>query len=97
MLEGLARIWLNNLPAKSIECWLDFEEAFNNNFTNPYKRPNRPWQLSMCRQRDDEIDQDYLTRWSAMRNSCEGVIEAQAISWFAQGYRHGTMLCQRLQ
>jgi hypothetical protein len=38
-----------------------------------------------------------LTRWSAMRNSCEGVIEAQAISWFTQGCRHGTMLCHRLQ
>ena len=32
-----------------------------------------------------------------MRNSCEGVIEQQAISWFAQGCRHGSMLWQKLQ
>ena len=32
-----------------------------------------------------------------MRNSCEGVVESQAISWFAQGCRHGSMLWQRLQ
>ena len=32
-----------------------------------------------------------------MRNTCEGVVEAQAISWFAQGCRHGSMLWQRLQ
>ena len=32
-----------------------------------------------------------------MRNSCERVVESQAISWFAQGCRHGTMLWQRLQ
>ena len=32
-----------------------------------------------------------------MRNSCEGVIESQAISWFAQGCRHGSMLWQKLQ
>ena len=32
-----------------------------------------------------------------MRNSCVGVDESQAISWFAQGCRHGTMLWQRLQ
>ena len=38
-----------------------------------------------------------LTRWSKVRNSCEGVVEAQAISWFAQGCRHGSMLWQRLQ
>ena len=27
----------------------------------------------------------------------EGVVEAQAISWFAQGCRHGSMLWQKLQ
>jgi hypothetical protein len=32
-----------------------------------------------------------------MRNSYEGVVETQAIMWFAQGCRHGTMLWQRLQ
>jgi hypothetical protein len=32
-----------------------------------------------------------------MHNSCEGVVEMQAITWFAQGCRHGTMLWQRLQ
>ena len=63
----------------------------------PYKRPNRPQQLSMCRQREDETDREYLTRWSTIHNSCEGVIESQAIAWFAQGCRHGSMLWQRLQ
>ena len=38
-----------------------------------------------------------MTRWSNIRNSCEGVVEEQAISWFAQGCRHGTPLWQRLQ
>jgi hypothetical protein len=32
-----------------------------------------------------------------LRNSCEGVVEQQAIMWFAQGCRHGTMLWQKLQ
>ena len=51
----------------------------------------------MCRQRDNETDRDYLTRWSTVPNSCEGVVEAQAISSFAHGCRHGSMLWQRLQ
>ena len=51
----------------------------------------------MCRQEERETDREYLTRWSNIRNSCEGVAEEQAISWFAQGYRHGTPLWQRLQ
>jgi hypothetical protein len=32
-----------------------------------------------------------------LRNSCEGVVEQQAIIWFAHGCRHGTMLWQKLQ
>jgi hypothetical protein len=32
-----------------------------------------------------------------LRNSCEGLVEQQAIMWFAQGCRHGTMLWQKLQ
>ena len=83
MLEGPARIWLNNLKAGSILGWPDFEEAFNTNFSSTYQRPNHPQQLSMCRQREDETDREYLTRWSTLRNSCEGVIESQAIAWFA--------------
>ena len=42
MLEGPARIWLNNLREGSVDCWLDFEEAFVSNFSSTYKRPNRP-------------------------------------------------------
>mgnify|MGYP005979871687 CR=1 FL=1 len=97
MLEGPARVWLNNLPAGSINCWLDFEEMFVSNFTSTYKRPNRPQQLAMCKQRPNETDREFLTRWCNLRNSCEGVIESQAIAWFAQGCRYGSVLWQRLQ
>jgi hypothetical protein len=97
MLEGPARIWLNNLPAGSINGWVDFEEQFVSNFTSTYKRPNRPQQLANCRQGEYETDRDYLTRWCTLHNSCEGVVEQQAIMWFAHGCRHGTMLWQKLQ
>jgi hypothetical protein len=83
MLEGPARIWLNNLPTGSINGWIDFEEQFVSNFTSTYKRPNRPQQLANCRQGDYETDRDYLTRWCTLRNSCEVVVEQQAIMWFA--------------
>jgi hypothetical protein len=97
MLEGPARIWLNNLPAGSINDWMNFEEKFMSNFTSTYKRPNRLQQLANCRQGDYEIGCDYITRWCMMHNSYEGVVESQAIMWFAQGCRHGTMLWQKLQ
>ncbi|KAM0923579.1 hypothetical protein ACQ4PT_005449 [Festuca glaucescens] len=97
VLVGPARIWLNNLPAGSINGWLDFEEAFVSNFSSTYRRPNRPQQLAMCQQRENETDREYLTRWNNTRNSCEGVIEAQAIAWFCNGCRRGSPLWQRLQ
>jgi hypothetical protein len=42
MLQGLARMWMNNLPVGSINAWVDFEQAFVHNFTSTYKRPGRP-------------------------------------------------------
>lgn len=75
MLLSSARRWLNSLPANNINTWLDFEEAFVRNFTGTYKRLGRPRQLSLCIQDKDESLRDYLTRWSELRNSCEGVHE----------------------
>ena len=75
MLQGSARTWLNSLPANSVNAWLDFEEAFVRNFTGTYQRPGHPRQLSLCVQGKDELDRDYVKRWSELRNSCEGVHE----------------------
>ncbi|KAK1650796.1 hypothetical protein QYE76_068601 [Lolium multiflorum] len=97
MLVGSARTWLNNLPAGSINGWLDFEAAFISNFTGTYRRPGRPQQLEMCKQGPDETDRAYLTRWCEMRNSCEGVHEIQAISFFMGGCRPNTMLWHKLR
>ncbi|KAK1668543.1 hypothetical protein QYE76_056702 [Lolium multiflorum] len=97
MLLGSARTWLNNLPAGSINGWLDFEAAFISNFTGTYRRPGRPQQLEMCKQGPDETDRAYLTRWCEMRNSCEGVHEIQAISFFMGGCRPNTMLWHKLR
>lgn len=86
-----------NLPPGSVNCWLDFEELFVSNFSSTYKRPNKPHTLALCQQKPNEPDRDFLTRWYNVRNSCERVIESQAIAWFAQGCIYGSMLWQRLQ
>ncbi|KAK1607902.1 hypothetical protein QYE76_031575 [Lolium multiflorum] len=97
MLLGSARTWLNNLPAGSINGWLDFEEAFISNFTGTYRRPGRPQQLEMCKQGPDETDRAYLTHWCEMRNSCEGVHEIQAVIFFMGGCWPNTMLWHKLR
>ncbi|KAI5017948.1 hypothetical protein ZWY2020_042836 [Hordeum vulgare] len=96
MLTGSARTWLNSLPAGSVNSWVDFEEAFVCNFTRTYKRPGRPRKLAMCVQKADEPLRDYVTRWTELRNSCEGVHEVQAIQYFIDGCRDSTLLKHKL-
>jgi hypothetical protein len=96
MLMGSARTWLNSLPALQINSWHDFKEMFIKNFTGMYKRPPRSWQLALCRQGPDEPDCDYLTRWSELCNSCEGVGEEQAIGYITDGCREGTLMKHKL-
>jgi hypothetical protein len=38
-LKDMARAWLNNLPAESIESWEDFRQIFIANFKGTLKRP----------------------------------------------------------
>ena len=75
MLQGTAWTWLNSLRPHSINSWVDFTDAFVRNFTNTYKRPPKPRQLSLCVQGPSESTRDYRTRWAELRNSCEGVHE----------------------
>ncbi|KAI4972876.1 hypothetical protein ZWY2020_003801 [Hordeum vulgare] len=96
MLAGSAQTWLNSLPAGSVNSWVDFEEAFIRNFTGTYKRPGRPCEMTMSIQRPDQPLRDYVTRWTELRNSCEGVHEVHAIQYFIDGYRDGTLLKHKL-
>ena len=57
---------MNNLPAASINSWLDFEQAFMRNFIGTYKRPGHPSQLAMCVQGPDETGRQYLARWTKL-------------------------------
>jgi hypothetical protein len=70
--------------------------VFIKNFTRTYKRPPLSRQLALCKQGPDEPDRDYLTRWSELRNSCEGVSEEQAIGYFTDGCKEGALLKHKL-
>jgi hypothetical protein len=96
MLQGSARTWLNSHPALQINSWFDFKEAFVKNFTGRYKRPPRPRQLALCKQGPDKPYRDYLIRWSKLHNSCEGVVEEQAIGYFTDGCREGSLMKHKL-
>src|SRR4051812_47019743 len=96
MLTDSARTWLNSLAPNNINAWTDFEKVFIRNFNGTYKRPGMPRDLSLCVQGDRESERAYLARWTELRNSCEGVVENQAIGFFIEGCRQGMMMCHRL-
>ena len=96
MLRDSARTWLNSLPVRSINSWLYFVEVFIRNFASTYHRPGRPRHLASCVQKPGERGREYLTRWSNLRNSCEGVTESQAIEFFTNGCRENTLLKHKL-
>ena len=50
----------------------------------------------MCKQKEDESDRAYLTRWTSLRNSYEGILESQAVQYFVQGCRDHTLLRHKL-
>jgi hypothetical protein len=80
------------LLALHINSWFDLKEAFIQNFTMTYKQPPRLWQLALCKQGGDEPDRDYLTRWFEVHNSCKGIGEEQAIGYFTDGSREGSLM-----
>ncbi|KAE8782887.1 Endoglucanase 3 [Hordeum vulgare] len=84
------------MPTGSVNGWLDVQEAFVRNFTDTYKHPGRPWQLVPCVQVLAEMLRHYLTRWTELSNSREGVHEVQAIKYFIDGCRDGTLLKHKL-
>ncbi|KAE8785571.1 Endoglucanase 3 [Hordeum vulgare] len=73
MLTDSTQTWLNNMLTDIINTWVDFEEPFFRNFTDTYKRPGHPRELAMCVQAADEPLGNYLTRWTKLLNSYEGV------------------------
>ena len=50
----------------------------------------------MCVQGPTETGREYLTRWTELWNSCEGVHEVEAIQYFVSGCRDDTLLKHKL-
>jgi hypothetical protein len=92
MLSGIVRQWINDLAENSIQTWFDMQIAFTENFEGTYKRPHNIGDLQRWRRADDETSRTFLTRWLAMKNSCEGVTNESAILVFIDSLERGQLL-----
>jgi hypothetical protein len=97
MLTETVRSWIDNLPEKSINSWVDMQAAFRRNFEGTYKRPHTLGDLQRCVQGDDESSRDYLARWITMNNDCENVLEETAVQAFVEGSIKGSLLRHSLK
>ena len=63
--------------------------VFTQHFRGTYKRPKNLNDLYRCVQYDNEANVDFISRWTALKNSCEGVSDLQAMHAFVQGLHNG--------
>ena len=90
MLDGTARMWIESLPEKTINSWKDMKRVFIQHFQGTYKRPKSITDLLRCVQAKNESSREFVSRWSEVKNACEGVFETQAIHAFKQSLKKGT-------
>ena len=78
------------MPEKTINSWEDMKRVFIQHFQGTYKRPKSITDLLRCVQAKNESSREFVSRWSAVTNACEGVSETQAIHAFKQSVKKGT-------
>ena len=62
---------------------------FTQHFQGTYKRPKSITDLQWCVQARNESSREFVSRWSEVKNACEGVSETQVMHAFKQSLRKG--------
>ena len=83
-------MWIEGLPKKIVHTWSDMKRVFIQHFQGTYKCPKSIFDLQRCVQQKNESSREFISRWSEIKNACEGVSETLAIHDFKQSMRKGT-------
>src|SRR4051812_19716928 len=86
-LKGPARHWLNSLPAESIGCWEDLEDAFLDNFQGTYVQPPDADDLSHITRQPEESARQFWTRFLTKKNQIVDCPDAEALAAFKHNIR----------
>ncbi|GJS77515.1 reverse transcriptase domain-containing protein [Tanacetum coccineum] len=82
---GSARVWFDDLPAKSIDSYNDLKEAFLANFLQQKKYIKDPIELHHIKEREGESTKDFVWRFKAESRDMKGALEVLRISGFMHG------------
>ncbi|GJW91886.1 reverse transcriptase domain-containing protein [Tanacetum coccineum] len=84
-LTGKVRVWLDDLPAKSINIYDDLKKAFLENYLQQKKCIKDPIKIYNIKQRDGESTEDFVKRYKLERRDVKGAPECMRISGFVHG------------
>ncbi|GKB14187.1 reverse transcriptase domain-containing protein [Tanacetum coccineum] len=77
-----ARVWFDDLPAKSIDSYDDLKKAFLENYLQQKKYIKDPIELHNIKQRDGESIDDFVKRYKLESRDVKGAPECMRISGF---------------
>ena len=87
VLQGSAPTWLMNLPECTVQSWSHMRQLFEVNFHVTYSHPGHEDDLFACVHKFDEHLQDFIRRFSEIRNPIHDMSEDRVIVAFKQGCR----------
>nr|GEZ80713.1 reverse transcriptase domain-containing protein [Tanacetum cinerariifolium] len=85
MLTGNARVWFDDLLAKSIDSYNDLKKTFLENYLQQKKCIKDPLEIHNIKQRDGESMDDFVKRYKLERRDVKGAPECMRISGFVHG------------
>lgn len=83
MMGKVGLVWLEGLPADSIDNWAQM--CCITNFQATYTRPGNRWDLSHVRQRQDETLHQYTDQCFVNRNQLYGIEDCDFIDNYLNG------------
>ncbi|GKC91122.1 reverse transcriptase domain-containing protein [Tanacetum coccineum] len=84
-LTGNARVWFDDLPAKSIDSYDDLKKAFLENYLQQKKYIKDLIELHNIKQRDGESTEDFVRRYKLESRDVKGAPECMRIFEFVHG------------
>ncbi|GJT02905.1 reverse transcriptase domain-containing protein [Tanacetum coccineum] len=84
-LTGNARVWFDDLSAKSIDSYDDLKKAFLENYLQQKKYIKDPIELHNIKQRDGESTKDFVRRYKLESKDVKGAPECMRIFGFVHG------------
>nr|GEU94821.1 hypothetical protein [Tanacetum cinerariifolium] len=91
-LIGTARVWLDELPPKSIDRYTDLKAAFLAYFMQQKKYVKDPGEIHNIKQKDGETIEEFMKRFKIETGRMKGAPQCMRISGFMHGVNNPELI-----